>query len=166
MQSVKHMKWWAYKILPLSYDDSLSYYETISKVADKLNEVVTFLNNYTTLNNIEYAGMWDITKSYKQFRIVQTENGDGFLSIKPVPSYVEIDDKDYWIQIAQYKELYQAFGNRIKKVELSLPVYDRPKSNIIFGGRITNPYEPQHYAHIGEYHVYDANNESIKIKKI
>lgn len=38
--SPKAFKWWAHKILPLVYDDSLSYYEFLCKVMDKLNEII------------------------------------------------------------------------------------------------------------------------------
>lgn len=38
------LKFYCQKILPLVYDDSLSYYETICKVAAKLNEVVNVAN--------------------------------------------------------------------------------------------------------------------------
>ena len=37
---IEKLKFYCQKILPLVYDDSLSYYETICKVAAKLNEVV------------------------------------------------------------------------------------------------------------------------------
>ena len=33
------------KILPLSYDDSLSYYEQLCKLTNKMNEVVEFINS-------------------------------------------------------------------------------------------------------------------------
>ena len=36
------------KILPLVYDDSLSYYETLCKVTSTLNEVINFVDNTTT----------------------------------------------------------------------------------------------------------------------
>lgn len=32
------------KILPVSYDDSLSYYEQICKLTNKMNEIVEFIN--------------------------------------------------------------------------------------------------------------------------
>lgn len=33
------------KILPVSYDDSLSYYEQLCKLRDKMNELVEFINS-------------------------------------------------------------------------------------------------------------------------
>lgn len=32
------------KILPVSYDDSLSYYEQMCKLTNKINEIVEFIN--------------------------------------------------------------------------------------------------------------------------
>lgn len=32
------------KILPLTYDDSLSYYEQVCKLTNKMNEIVNFIN--------------------------------------------------------------------------------------------------------------------------
>lgn len=34
------------KILPLTYDDSLSYYEQVCKLTNKMNEIVDFINGY------------------------------------------------------------------------------------------------------------------------
>lgn len=50
-------RYWCYKILPLVYDDSLSYYELLCKVCAKLNEVIKMVNAstenvYTTVKQI------------------------------------------------------------------------------------------------------------------
>lgn len=39
------IKAYCYKILPLVYDQTLSYYETLCKVVDKLNEVIEFVDS-------------------------------------------------------------------------------------------------------------------------
>lgn len=39
------LRYWCQKILPAVYDDSLSYYELLCKVVDKLNEVVEQTNS-------------------------------------------------------------------------------------------------------------------------
>ena len=38
--SIEKVKFWCFKVLPLVYDDSLSYYELLCKCVDKLNEVI------------------------------------------------------------------------------------------------------------------------------
>ena len=42
---MKPFGFWCQKVLPLVYDDSLSYYEVLCKVRDKLNEVISSYNN-------------------------------------------------------------------------------------------------------------------------
>lgn len=41
---IDSLHFWCNKILPLVYDDSLSYYETLCKISDKLNEVINDVN--------------------------------------------------------------------------------------------------------------------------
>lgn len=40
MNKIRKFKFWSQKVLPLVYDDSLSYYEVLCKVVQKLNEVI------------------------------------------------------------------------------------------------------------------------------
>lgn len=42
---IPYMKYWCYKVLPLAYDDSLSYYEVLCKCIGKLNEVIECMDN-------------------------------------------------------------------------------------------------------------------------
>lgn len=42
---MKPLGFWCQKVLPLVYDDSLSYYEVLCKVRDKLNEVISSYND-------------------------------------------------------------------------------------------------------------------------
>ena len=39
---VRPLLFWSQKVLPLVYDDSLSYYEVLNKVVFKLNELIKF----------------------------------------------------------------------------------------------------------------------------
>lgn len=43
-KKIDSLRFWCNKILPLVYDDSLSYYETLCKIAEKLNEVINDIN--------------------------------------------------------------------------------------------------------------------------
>ena len=47
---LSQFRFWCQKVLPLVYDDSLSYYETLCKIAGKLNEAITSAN--TSQENI------------------------------------------------------------------------------------------------------------------
>lgn len=43
-RTIEHVRFWCFKVLPLVYDDSLSYYEVLCKVVAKLNEMISELN--------------------------------------------------------------------------------------------------------------------------
>ena len=38
---LEHFKFWCQKVLPLVYDDSLSYYEILCKVVTYINELIS-----------------------------------------------------------------------------------------------------------------------------
>ena len=38
--NIEKVRFWCFKVLPLVYDDSLSYYEVLCKCIDKLNEMI------------------------------------------------------------------------------------------------------------------------------
>lgn len=40
MSDLKHFRFWCYKVLPLVYDDSLSYYEVLCKVVKYINDLI------------------------------------------------------------------------------------------------------------------------------
>lgn len=41
---IQNFKFWCQKVLPLAFDDSLSYYEVLCKLSSKLNEVINTIN--------------------------------------------------------------------------------------------------------------------------
>ncbi len=54
--NIEKVKFWCFKVLPLVYDDSLSYYEVLCKVVKKLNEMVDALQELPEqLQEIEAA---------------------------------------------------------------------------------------------------------------
>lgn len=44
MDKIKVLRYWCNKVIPLIYDDSLSYYEVLCKLKNKLNEVIESQN--------------------------------------------------------------------------------------------------------------------------
>lgn len=61
---IDNLRYWCHKILPLVYDDSLSYYEVLCKTSAKLNEVIDstngLLNAWDTYKN-------DIDKAFGEY---------------------------------------------------------------------------------------------------
>lgn len=45
--SVRPFHFWSQKVIPLVYDESLSYYEVLGKVVEKLNELIDYTENFT-----------------------------------------------------------------------------------------------------------------------
>ena len=67
---ITKITFWCQKVLPVEFDDSLSYYETLCKVVDKLNEVVESTN--TAFNQLETDVNAELNK--KQDTLVSGEN--------------------------------------------------------------------------------------------
>lgn len=44
---VRPFIFWSQKVIPLVYDESLSYYEVLGKVVQKLNELIGYVDDYT-----------------------------------------------------------------------------------------------------------------------
>ena len=56
------------QVLPLVFDDSITYLQMQAKIVRKLNEVIDF----TKINSIKYADplAWDITEQYEANTVV------------------------------------------------------------------------------------------------
>lgn len=59
---INKLRYYCYKVLPLVYDDSLSYYELLNKVVFKLNEVIDLVN--VSSENV-YKAVSDILTEWK-----------------------------------------------------------------------------------------------------
>lgn len=102
-------------VIPVAYDDSISYYEMVSKVIEVMQQ-------YIETSSISYADpiQWDITKQYPRNTVVVTVNGDGYLSVQPVPIGVDIDNTDYWTKIGNFSELWGSIKLAITDVDEQL----------------------------------------------
>lgn len=63
---IDKLRYYAYKILPLVYDESLSYYEVLNKVANKINEVIDYTNSILTDRIKELVSALVIDASYDE----------------------------------------------------------------------------------------------------
>lgn len=60
------------------------------------------LSDFVSLNTIKYANpfQWNITSQYSQNTLViDPETGTAYLSVKPVPTGVQIDNPDFWTPV-------------------------------------------------------------------
>lgn len=83
MSNIEKVKFWCHKVIPLIYDDSLSYYEVVCKVAYAINEVIGNLEKDETA--IETL-ITEVAKKFDTANIVQTTgvNEDKVMSQKAV----------------------------------------------------------------------------------
>lgn len=63
MTDFKRFRFWCQKVLPLVYDDSLSYYEVLCKVVDYINNIIADMQTTDTeitelQNEIKQIKMW------------------------------------------------------------------------------------------------------------
>ena len=84
---IDKIKYWCNKILPLVYDDSLSYYEVLCKTSAKLNEVITSTNGlldaWDTYKNDIDAAFGDYTaKLDEKFHILSEDMSAEFIRYK------------------------------------------------------------------------------------
>lgn len=102
-------------VIPVVYDDSISYYEMVSKVIEVMQQ-------YIETSSISYADpiQWDITKQYPRNTVVVTVNGDGYLSTQPVPIGIDIDNEDYWTKIGNFSELWGSVKLAITPIDEKL----------------------------------------------
>ena len=76
MADITYFRFWAQKVIPLVYDDSLSYYEVLCKMRDKLNEVIDVAN----------AGGW----SQEEIEAFVKTEVDTYLAGLDLPTAAEI----------------------------------------------------------------------------
>ena len=67
MMTFEHVRFWCFKVLPLVYDDSLSYYEVLCKVIDKLNEMIDSLGELNDTVKSMQAAIAQIQKWIDDF---------------------------------------------------------------------------------------------------
>jgi len=77
-EMMQRMQFWCQKVLPLVYDDSLSYYELLCKVVDYLNRVIDNENdlNKTVLQNIKDIEQLKLDIKFLQDEMNKVKNGD------------------------------------------------------------------------------------------
>ena len=76
-----------------------AYSVNLDWIMKKMQEIEEYVRNYTAVNNVAYAGVWDITKQYPKWALV-TDGEASYLALQPVPVGIPIDNADYWQKLA------------------------------------------------------------------
>ena len=95
MGKIDKVKFWCYKVLPLVYDDSLSYYELLCKVVGKLNELI---EKYASFDDVVAEIQSAIDALQKQIDEFDTTYIEKLINDKLANMiYVWISDAGYFI---------------------------------------------------------------------
>lgn len=91
-------------------------------VLETLKKQDAAIADFISLNSITYANplQWDITLQYPKNQVVLDTNGDGYLSVQPVPVGVEIDNTEYWTKIGNFSELWSTVKLAITEADEGL----------------------------------------------
>ena len=99
-------------VIPVAYDDSISYYEMVSKVIEVMQQ-------YMETRSITYADpfQWDITSQYaRNTLVIDPETGTAYLSLQPVPSGVQITNTEYWTPVFTLQNFTESLKTAITTV--------------------------------------------------
>ena len=81
-KDVSPLAYWVHAILPLVYDDSLSYYEVLAKVSQKMNEVIQGLNSNNAqvekVTNFTKEQVENLTLAFNNFQASMLERQENF----------------------------------------------------------------------------------------
>lgn len=91
-------------------------------ILETLKKQDAAIADFISLNSVTYANplQWDITRQYPKNQVVLDINGDGYLSVQPVPVGVEIDNTDYWTKIGNFSELWSTVKLAITEADEGL----------------------------------------------
>ena len=101
------------KVLPLVYDESLSYYEVLCKVIQKLNELIKINNNIRDEIHKEYVEILESTKTVTEAVASVTAMRDEVLNLKQATEQYAND------VVTVYNETVQARDTAIAKAEIA-----------------------------------------------
>lgn len=135
MIDITQLRYYAQKVLPLVYDDSLSYYELLCKVVYKTNELIAngeemsgdldaLTTLYSKMNNkleglinnlVDVIVPWSSEEEYGIYRIVEYQ-GSNYIAIQDVPVGIMITNTDYWVEAATATEQLNAISVSVSDI--------------------------------------------------
>ena len=96
-----------------------AYSVNLDWIMKKIQEIEEYVRNYTAVNNVAYAGVWDITKQYPQWALV-TDGETSWLSNKPVPVGIPLENSEYWQKLADLDPRISGIIVQLSNIETRL----------------------------------------------
>lgn len=133
MNDIEKFKFWSHKVLPLVYDDSLSYYEFLCKVLKKLNEVIDLTTDQNNViaeaNKKEQAFENSANTKYEQFTNAINAKIDEFMETETLSrtqyeSSISDQFNNFFNRYIQTLGIVQGKGNSTTEVMSQKSVTD------------------------------------------
>ena len=93
-----------------------AYSINLDWILKKIRELEDYVRNYTAVNNVAYAGVWDITKQYPQWALV-TDGDTSWLALQPVPVGIPLENAEYWQKLADLDPRISGIIVQLSEVE-------------------------------------------------
>lgn len=177
---IKPLLYWCHKVLPLVYDDSLSYYEVLCQVVEKINEVIEVSNGIDEYIDEEIDEKLSdehlqeiINALFKSIKDCITPNDEtGHTNASK-----DWDMGDFiWFENTLYQAtkninqgvsfIFEGENTNVKTITLEEQmetVYYPNDKRMTIHGKIS---DYQQIVTAGDYHVYSPTREAIEIVRI
>ena len=179
-KDIKPLLFWCHKILPLVYDDSISYYEVLCKVVAKINEVIELANGIDEYIDKEIESKLTdehlieiISEVFKFIKDVITTNDEtGHTNASQdwdMGTFIWFDDVLYQTtkDIQQgVSFIFEGVNRNVKIItieEQTEVVYYPNDKRLTLHGKVSD------YSQIvtrGDYHIYNPRVEAIEIREV
>lgn len=110
-------------------------------IINEMKKLHSEWDDFKIVNNIKFDGQWVITKQYPAWTLVNNNNL-GYISKKPVPAGISLDNTDYWGLVADYSALLADMQNRIVSIENNITNNIEPEIATL-DNKIENTIEPE-----------------------
>ena len=180
IKDIKPLLFWCHKVLPLVYDDSLSYYEVLCKVVKKINEVIELCNGIDEYIDGEIEEKLSdehlreiISEVFKDIKDAITKHDEtGHTNATQdwnMGDFIWFDDVLYQTtkNIAQgVSFIFEGENRNVKNITLeehTEVVYYPNDKRLTVHGKVS---DYQQVITAGDYHVYTPTREAIEIVRI
>ena len=97
----------------------------LDMILQMMRELHADWNEFKALNTITFDGPWNITHQYPTWTIV-TDGPKSYISVKPVPAGVTIDNSEYWMVVVDYTDIFTDIETRLSNIEAEIePIINR-----------------------------------------
>lgn len=105
-------------VIPLVFDNCLSYEEQLCKVQWKVNEIIDYLSNVED-NPLQYIGSWDSDIEYRINSMVSYDNKI-YVAVRNVPTGINIGNTEYWKEIGEFTFAVEEIEDEIDNINDAL----------------------------------------------